>query len=182
MNALRFLLLGTATALFPGASAEADDVPMKVSSEQYVKVCGGSFGDGFYYIPGTNTCLKMGGYWRAQTEYNMGAGGVAIGTNPTESPQARFTRDNTNDINYRVRGLIVWDIRQRTEYGTLRTYIRLGVDNTAPAQTGGGTTPNPFWNRAFLEFAGFTVGRARSFFDLFTYFGGQNYTYGHLEK
>jgi porin-like protein len=23
-----------------------------------------SYGDGFYYIPGTDTCLKMGGYVR----------------------------------------------------------------------------------------------------------------------
>lgn len=28
---------------------------------EYVKVCD-AFGDGFYYIPGTDTCLKLGGY------------------------------------------------------------------------------------------------------------------------
>jgi hypothetical protein len=37
------------------------------------------------------------------------------------APQGRFTRDLTNDINYRVRGVTSWDIRQQTEYGTLRT-------------------------------------------------------------
>ena len=91
------------------------------------------------------------------------------------APQGRFTRDLTNDINYRVRGVISWDVRQQTEYGTLRTYIRFGAENTTPAATGGGTTFNPFWDRAFMQFAGFTVGRSQSFFDLFTYGGAYSY-------
>ena len=91
------------------------------------------------------------------------------------APQGRFTRDLTNDINYRVRGAISWDVRQQTEYGTLRTYIRFGAENTTPAATGGGTTFNPFWDRAFIQFAGFTVGRSQSFFDLFTYGGAYSY-------
>ena len=89
--------------------------------------------------------------------------------------QGRFTRDLTNDINYRVRGAISWDVRQQTEYGTLRSYIRFGAENTTPAATGGGTTFNPFWDRAFIQFAGFTVGRSQSFFDLFTYGGAYSY-------
>ena len=95
------------------------------------------------------------------------AGGMA--------PQGLFTRDRTNDINYRVRGAISWDVRQQTEYGTLRSYIRFGAENTTPAATGGGTTFNPFWDRAFIQFAGFTVGRSQSFFDLFTYGGAYSY-------
>ena len=66
-------------------------------------------------------------------------------------------------------------MRQQTEYGTLRTYIRFGAENTTPANTGGGTTFNPFWDRAFIQFAGFTVGRSQSFFDLFTYGGAYSY-------
>jgi Porin subfamily len=77
-----------------------------------------------------------------------------------------FTRDLTNDINYRVRGAISWDVRQQTEYGTLRSYIRFGAENTTPNATGAGTTFSPFWDRAFIQFAGFTVGRSQSFFDL----------------
>src|SRR4029077_12642693 len=83
--------------------------------------------------------------------------------------------DLSNDINYRVRGAISWDVRQQTEYGTLRSYIRFCAENTTPANTGGGTTFNPFWDRAFIQFAGFTVGRSQSFFDLFTYGGAYSY-------
>ncbi|HEY7118878.1 MAG TPA: porin [Tepidisphaeraceae bacterium] len=105
----------------------------------------------------------------------MGGGGIAVGNAAGEAAQARFTRDLTNDFNYRVRGAISWDVRQQTEYGTLRTYIRFGAENTTPATTGGGTSFNPFWDRAFIQFAGFTVGRSQSFFDLVTYGGAYSY-------
>jgi hypothetical protein len=66
-------------------------------------------------------------------------------------------------------------MRQQTEYGTLRTYIRFGVQVDTPVGGNVGTSPLTFWDRAFMQFAGFTVGRAQSFFDLFTYGGGMSY-------
>ena len=174
MTKIKSLLLGTAAGLLAVGGAQAADMPVKAAPVQYVKICS-LYGDGFYYIPGTDTCLKMGGYVRVQAEYNMGSGGIPVGSGPQMAGQGRFTRDLTNDINYRVRGAISWDVRQQTEYGTLRTYIRFGAENTTPANTGGGTTFNPFWDRAFIQFAGFTVGRSQSFFDLFTYGGAYSY-------
>jgi hypothetical protein len=169
------LLLGTAAGLVAVAGAQAADMPVKAAPVQYVKICS-LYGDGFFYIPNTDTCIKMGGYLRVQAEYNMGGGGVVVGDSAGgEASQGRFTRDLTNDINYRVRGAISWDIRQQTEYGTLRTYIRFGAENTTPNNTGSGTTFNPFWDRAFIQFAGFTVGRSQSFFDLVTYGGAYSY-------
>ena len=175
MTKIKSLLLGTAAGFVAVAGAQAADMPVKAAPVNYVKICS-LYGDGFYYIPGTDTCLKMGGYLRVQAEYNMGGGGVVVGDSAGgELSQGRFTRDLTNDINYRVRGAISWDVRQQTEYGTLRTYIRFGAENTTPTATGGGTTFNPFWDRAFIQFAGFTVGRSQSFFDLFTYGGAYSY-------
>jgi hypothetical protein len=175
MNMVKSVLLGTAAGLVAVAGAQAADMPVKAAPVQYVKICS-LYGDGFYYIPGTDTCLKMGGYLRVQAEYNMGGGGVPVGDSAGgELSQGRFTRDLTNDVNYRVRGAISWDVRQQTEYGTLRTYIRFGAENTTPTTTGSGTTFNPFWDRAFLQFAGFTVGRSQSFFDLVTYGGAYSY-------
>src|SRR5262245_10373223 len=89
------------------------------------------------------------------------------------APLGRFTRDNNTDLNYLTRAALSWDVRQQTEYGTLRTYIRFGVQvdtpNTgSPIGTNGAAT---FWDRAFMQFAGFTVGRSQSFFDLVTYGG-----------
>ena len=140
MHKVKSLLLGTVAGFAALGGAQAADMPAKARPVQYVKICS-LYGDGFYYIPGTDTCLKLGGYLRVQAEYNMGNGGVAVGTNAIEDGQARFTRDLTNDINYRVRAETSWDVRQQTEYGPLRTYLRFGVENNTPGGTGGGSTP-----------------------------------------
>ncbi len=77
MNIVKNLLLGTAAGFVAVAGAQAADMPVKAKPVQYVKICS-LYGDGFYYIPGTDTCLKMGGYLRVQAEYNMGGGGVPL--------------------------------------------------------------------------------------------------------
>jgi hypothetical protein len=63
MNTVKTLLLGTAAGLVAVAGAQAADMPVKAAPVQYVKICS-LYGDGFYYIPGTDTCLKLGGYLR----------------------------------------------------------------------------------------------------------------------
>ena len=79
---------------------------------------------------------------------------------------------------------MTFDARTQTEYGTLRSYIRAGWNQSTPAVVGRGTTPCniaaasnclAYWDRAFIQFAGFTVGRAQSFFDMFTYGGAYTY-------
>jgi hypothetical protein len=167
---VKSLLLGSAAALVAVAGAQAADMPVKAAPVQYVKICT-LYGDGFYYIPGTDTCLKMGGYVRVQVETKAGGGGIADGT-LGQVVQARYTRGHTNDYDYRVRGAISWDVRQQTAYGTLRTYIRTGVNQTTPADGPGGSV---FWDRAFIQFAGFTIGKAQSFYDTVTYGGAYSY-------
>ena len=63
MKMVKSLLLGTAAGLVAVAGAQAADMPVKAAPVQYVKICS-LYGDGFYYIPGTDTCLKLGGYLR----------------------------------------------------------------------------------------------------------------------
>src|SRR5262245_30014220 len=173
MKLVKSLLLGSAAGLAAVTGAEAADMPVKARPVEYVRICS-LYGEGFFYIPGTDTCLKLGGYLRVQTDYKAGAGGIVVGSQQM-GPQGRFTRDLTNDINYRVRAALSYDVRQQTEYGTLRTYLRVAWENTTPAATGGGTTATAFWDRAFIQFAGFTVGRAQSFFDVFGFFGTMTY-------
>src|SRR5204863_6666643 len=111
MKMVKSLLLGTAAGLVAVAGAQAADMPVKAAPVQYVKICS-LYGDGFFYIPGTDTCIKMGGYLRVQAETHMGGGGVPVGDSAGgQAPQGVFTRDRTNDINYRVRGAISWDVR-----------------------------------------------------------------------
>src|ERR1700755_2038677 len=103
MKMVNSLLLGSAAGIVAVAGAQAADLPVKAKPVEYVKVCS-LYGAGFFYIPGTDTCIKLGGAIRVQAEYNAGGGGIVVGTGGAESPaQSRFTRADTNDVNFRNR-------------------------------------------------------------------------------
>jgi hypothetical protein len=172
---VKSLLLGGAAGLVAVAGAQAADLPMKAKAPavQYVKICS-MYGAGFYYIPGTDTCLKIGGYIRTQIESQSSGGGIITGT--SASVQGLQTRDNSNDLQYRLRAVVTFDTRTQGEYGTLRSYFVGGIEATTPGATAAGTTGGvPYWDRAFIQFAGFTVGKARSFFDIYSYGGFASY-------
>ena len=61
-------LLGSAAALVAVGGAQAADLPVKAQPTQYVKICS-LYGAGFYYVPGTDMCLKIGGWVRAEYAY-----------------------------------------------------------------------------------------------------------------
>ncbi len=65
MKLAKSLLLGSASAFVALAGAGAADLPMrKAAPVEYVRVCD-TFGAGFFIIPGTETCVKIGGRVRA---------------------------------------------------------------------------------------------------------------------
>src|SRR5262245_19739643 len=68
MTKMKGLLLGATAGLLTVASAQAADLPIKAKPVEYVKVCS-LYGAGFFYIPGTDTCLKIGGYNRSDHIY-----------------------------------------------------------------------------------------------------------------
>ncbi len=69
MKVFKSLLLGSAAGLAAVAAAQAADLPSRKSAPvEYVKICD-AYGAGFFYIPGTDTCLKVGGYVRAEYDY-----------------------------------------------------------------------------------------------------------------
>src|ERR1700746_2136190 len=63
MKMVKSLLLGGAAGLVAVAGAQAADLPVEAKPVEYVKVCS-LYGEGFFYIPGTDTCLKIGGWVR----------------------------------------------------------------------------------------------------------------------
>ena len=67
---IKSLLLGSAAALAAVSGAQAADAIVAAEPEpmEYVRVCD-AFGTGYFYIPGTETCLKIGGYVRFQTNF-----------------------------------------------------------------------------------------------------------------
>ena len=61
---LKSLLFGSAALLAAGTGAQAADLPTAEPVE-YVRICD-AFGTGFFYIPGTDTCLRISGRVRAR--------------------------------------------------------------------------------------------------------------------
>jgi hypothetical protein len=126
---------------------------------EYVKVCS-LYGAGFYYIPGTDICMKVGGYLRWQETFNPGS---SISGGPFASTGGRNNRVDSQDYAQRTRAVATFDTRQQTAYGTLRTYLLMGFnqDSTSAAST----APSVYMTRGFIQIAGFTFGKATSFFD-----------------
>ena len=174
MNLGKSVLFATAAGFISVSGAQAADLPVKAKPVEYVKICS-LYGAGFYYIPGTDMCIKVGGYVRTQAEWGS-VNGVSPGTNgpsgfatSTSSgaigtiANGQFDR-GSNNFNMTGRGVLTVDARNQSEYGTVRGYIRLGGQSIS----NGVTTPTFFFERAFIQFAGFTAGRTQSFFDIFT--------------
>jgi hypothetical protein len=171
--------LASAAGLVAMSGAQAADLPVKAKPVEYVKVCS-LYGAGFYYIPGTDICMKVGGYVRFQ----QGIGTSASITAGPVGASNGFNREFA-DYQYRNRAIATFDTRQQTAYGTLRTYLILGftqdsVANTAnPGADANGSTL--YATRAFIQIAGFTFGKATSFFDFVStaavaYNAGHTYT------
>src|SRR5476651_827411 len=108
MKMVKSLLLGTAAGLVAMSGAQAADLPVKAKPVQYVKICS-LYGAGFYYIPGTDTCLKVGGFVR--TEWNWNANG-SFGQNTTGA-NALYTRAGQQLFN-RSRAILTMDARSQT--------------------------------------------------------------------
>ena len=67
----RQAVLGLLAGSLVVQSAYAADLPLKAKAVEYVRVCN-LYGAGFWYIPGTDTCIKIGGYLRVDTTINGG--------------------------------------------------------------------------------------------------------------
>ena len=70
MKMVKSLLLGSAAGLVAVTAGQAADLPVKARPVQYVKVCS-LYGAGFYYMPGTDMCLKIGGWVRAEVTHSI---------------------------------------------------------------------------------------------------------------
>ncbi|MGQ4272545.1 porin [Terrihabitans sp. B22-R8] len=152
MKTVKTLLLGTAAGLAAFTGAQAADLPLAEPVE-YVKVCS-TYGEGFFYIPGTDTCLQISGYVRFDMlgrvngdddddDFAGGPGADSFATN--------------------ARGTIAADARSETEWGTLRSYIEFEGNSSSGAYPNGDNELHI--EAAFVQFAGITAGKASSFFD-----------------
>jgi hypothetical protein len=183
MKPVRTLILGSVAGLVAAGGAQAADLPVKAKPVEYMKICT-AYGAQFFYIPGTDTCMRIGGYLRVDTTFNGGVHGQP-GWNGDFGQGNRF-RDYFVS---RSRMALSVDTRTATEYGVVRTYgqayyqfnnvgggtanpAALGVAPASPSAgspgglnanllstAGGGYVALEF---VFLQFAGFTFGKSAS--------------------
>jgi hypothetical protein len=168
MKMVKSLLLGSAAGLVSVTAGQAADLPVKAQPVQYVKVCS-LYGAGFYYMPGTDMCIKIGGWTRA--EITEGANG-----NMTWGPfNGNLDSRATSNVAMRARGYITADAREMTAYGVARGYIAAGLNTNDVGLQVANLVDSV--NRGYVQWAGFTAGLAQSFYDFYsvpaaTYRGG----------
>jgi hypothetical protein len=168
---LKSLLFGSAAVLAAGTGAQAADLPT-VEPVEYVRICD-AFGTGFYYIPGTDTCLKLSGYVRYESHFIEGfdEGDLSrrFGT--------RFDHQ-VNNWSTRVRGHVEWDARTQTDVGLIRAFIAIeGTRGPSPQTVAVVNVPDPTYGSgvtlasAFIQVSNdwgtYTAGKFGSFFDFF---------------
>jgi hypothetical protein len=168
MTNLKTLLLVSAASYVAVGEVVAADLPVKAKPVEYVQVCT-LYGDGYYYIPGTDTCIKIGGYLRAEMDVNAG-GTLTPGVGPVIGGNRDYVMDReSQQIVQRTRFLWTFDTRTPTEYGALRSYARTGIQWTTGDSVNVGSNASAYIDRAFLQFAGLTAGRTVSFFDIYSF-------------
>ncbi|MGO4525347.1 porin [Microvirga sp. 2MCAF35] len=145
MKLAKSLFLGSVAGLAAVAGAQAADLPAKkAAAVEYVRVCS-TYGAGFFYIPGTETCLRVAGRARAEFRY----------VEPLDRSQ--------DAIGFRARGRIQLDARTATAYGLLRTFVRFEMTRDTGVYGFSSTSANV--DQAFVQFGGLTAGRTVSFYD-----------------
>ncbi|WP_105432179.1 porin [Neorhizobium sp. T6_25] len=152
---IKSLLLGSAAALAAVSGAQAADAIVAAEPEpmEYVRVCD-AFGTGYFYIPGSETCLKIGGYVRFEVGFGDDVNAL-----------------NGGDWDSYSRAQLDFTAKSDTELGTLTSVasVRFEANQGAPYDTNGtgvtGTENSTYINEAYIQLGGFRVGRWLNWWD-----------------
>jgi Porin subfamily len=180
MKLTKSLLLGSAAAVVAVSAGYAADLPSKKAAPaSYVKICD-AYGAGFFYIPGTDTCVKLGGYVRVEAQYVPGSNVYSMKDGSVV--QLGINQDSTG---LEERGRIDVDARTQSAWGTVQTAVSLRGTNASGLRVGSYSSTGVVYNntglgsisqsaygipatsqanltmeKAFIRFAGITAGVA----------------------
>ncbi|WP_348642834.1 porin [Neorhizobium alkalisoli] len=157
MMGIKGLFLGSAAALaaFSGANAADAIVAAEPEPMEYVRVCD-AFGTGYFYIPGTETCLKVGG--RVRFDVKVGNAYAFKGDGLFTNLRSEIYTSSASDTEW---GALKTNMTARFEYNPRYDVSTLDSNNTRTRLM-----------VATIEFGGFTVGLQDSMFETFTYYAG----------
>lgn len=161
---LRSVLLAAASLPLAADAVPAAELPIAEPVE-YVRICD-AFGAGYFYIPGSDTCLKLSGYVQAEMHYVDGDADTLIGPNPNSE---------FNNWTSRARANVSWETQTSVDFGLIRTYIEFQATR-GPADYDLVYTEDFELPAAFIEVSNdrgtFTAGMTGSFFD---FYGSDDY-------
>ena len=169
MTMIKSLILGSAAGLVALSGAQAADLPVKAKAVEYVRICS-LYGAGFFYIPGTDTCIKLGGYLRVDTTFN-GAPIRSAGLNRRSGSGQSLSRLLLFPLPYGAHGRyphrhrirrcshlrsagLVGSPRRAAASGTWTSGLDRRLNSQRPADHDD--------EMLFIQFAGFTFGRSAS--------------------
>lgn len=173
MKTVKSLLLGAAAGFVALSGAQAADLPGKAAPAEYVRICD-TYGAGFFFIPGSDTCLRVGGFVRADYAIYSHTSRTSSAGAGTLNNLNNAAFDNTSAFSSRV--ALNFDARSNTEYGLLRGFAQFSMfrgESSGYVSSGtnfGNTHPRATLaslDRAFIQFAGFTFGYSASFFNFY---------------
>nr|WP_319484018.1 porin [uncultured Cohaesibacter sp.] len=146
---IKSLILGSAAALVAGGAAQAADLPV-AEPVDYVKVCD-AYGAGYFFIPGTDTCLKISG------KVEFGVQNKFVNYNGTGTGVGK----SVDEIGYYVETTVAFDAKEETEFGTLAAHIEYDDNTGAGATKGAGVA----FDKAYLQLGGLYAGLTDSIVD-----------------
>jgi hypothetical protein len=162
---IKSLLLGSAAALAAVSGAQAADAIVAAEPEpmEYVRVCD-AFGTGYFYIPGTETCLKIGGYVRVEIQAGQ-TGPIGSYFSAAPGPGV-FPVAGAEDDYYDFTGRVQLDVSAKsdTELGTLTSLASLRW-NYGNNSTWDDNTNDASINEAYIQLGGFKIGRYLNWWD-----------------
>jgi hypothetical protein len=140
------LLASVAVFAALGSAKSADLAITKPEPAEYVRICSAE-GKGFFFIPGTDTCLQIGGWVQLDVDFYSNQFGL---------DQFGF------DFEPGVR--LTFDARTASSLGTLRSFAAFEVYGTRDPGDSTRSTDQLVIDRAFVQLGGFIAGRADTFF------------------
>ncbi|WP_455475039.1 porin [Bartonella sp. B30(2025)] len=150
---IRSLFLGSTAVFLTIAGAHATSVPSaKAEPMKYVRVCD-AYGKGYFYIPGTETCVRLSGSVRA----DLMAGDNIDAITDSELEEGGKTYSASSRLT------LAFQTASETEFGTLRSYARVYSQWGNGKDKAGATL-----SAAYLELGGFRVGLDDTIFNNWT--------------
>ncbi|WP_319519682.1 porin [uncultured Martelella sp.] len=148
---VKSLLLGSAAAVAAASGAQAADpvVVIEPVTPNYVEVCD-TFGAGYFYIPGTETCLDIGGYVRFQVS-------------ALSKQQPAWAADTPSTWDVFTKAQLEISSMTETELGVLSGVIKLNAEAHSSGFDAGDATFSI--DQTYLALGGFQAGYFQSYWD-----------------